>query len=97
MAVHTCASREDHRAQSGRYGVQSGVPTSWFRRVEAAPTIPAGYQEDDSVLGPLLFFAVVWNLAWRRYNSADGTLADLLIWLSVGAVVYLTAAWLITR
>ncbi len=49
------------------------------------------------MLGPLLFFALVWSLAWRRYNSADGTPADLLIWLSVGVLVCVVGAWLLTR
>jgi hypothetical protein len=49
------------------------------------------------VLGPLLFFAVVWTLAWRRYNSPDGTIIDLVVWLSVGAFVYVAGAWLLFR
>jgi hypothetical protein len=49
------------------------------------------------MLGPLLFFAVVWSLAWRRYNSADGRPMDLVIWLSVGAFVYWTVVWLVLR
>jgi integrase/recombinase XerD len=55
-----------------------------------------GHEEDDS-MGPLLFFAVVWTLAWRRYNQADGTVMDLVIWLSVGALVYGAGVWLFSR
>ena len=49
------------------------------------------------MFGPLLFFGVVWMLAWRRYNRADGTPMDLVIWLSVGVLVYVAGAWLLSR
>jgi hypothetical protein len=49
------------------------------------------------VLGPLFFFAIVWALAWWRYNRADGTWMDLVIWLSVGTFVYVAGGWLLLR
>ena len=49
------------------------------------------------MLGPLLFFFIVWALAWRRYNQPDGTFMDLILWLSVGAGVYVAGAWLLLR
>jgi hypothetical protein len=49
------------------------------------------------VLGPVLYFFIVWTLAWRRYNQPDGSVMDLIIWLSVGAGVYVTGVWLYLR
>jgi hypothetical protein len=47
------------------------------------------------VPGPLFFFAIVWALAWWRYNQADGTKMNLVIWGSVGMFVYVAGAWLL--
>jgi hypothetical protein len=62
------------------------------------PTTPTlRYGSRGNVLGPVLYFFIVWTLAWRRYNQPDGSVMDLIIWLSVGAGVYVTGVWLYLR
>ena len=89
------------RTQSKRRAADraSGYPNFAVQAHRDHADNPRGRQpgRTDRVVGPLLFFAVVWVLAWRRYNRPDGTLVDLVVWLSVGAFVYLTGAWLLFR